>query len=843
MRKISTLFIMKLLFTIIAVMLSCIGFSQLYTSTGTVLHLNDGAIVTVNGGDVTLNNSVTGSNYGKLVLKGTSSQALHNNGHAIYGLEISNTALVNLQQSLEVNGIFSFDNGIFNLNSNHLTLSGIVSRNLGFLRSSAASNLICNNAAAMGSLFFDNTMDGTTNVLNNFTKTGAGSVTIGNNTNAAIAQLYINGLLDIQAGSIDVNQPVTGNHIVLVSDGTNLARVGNIVGALTQGSNTKIVVERSTLNKRAWRLIAAPLTGNGLGYSTAKQSVQYQWQNHQTSPENSLGQTAFGTNIYGPSGTIGMDATRPGYSMLRWNYGLQNWRNVANTTTEPMFGNGANGYSSTLDSTVLPTFLFARGDKTITSTTGSNAGRLRAVGKLLTGQQVFNYPGVGAGVKYVAIANPYASPVDFESLTAGLSSNLFNNAGNTNFYYWDPTLNNFGAFGGWITVTRNNAGVYIQNIGSGGRHLQSGTVILMQPSTTLASSATFQESYKSSTSNPNTNGLGTATTDLLVIQLKNANNAIGVLDGVVAMFGAGYTKDFNKFEDGIKLEQSNESISIKNNNLKIGVESRGYIVNTDTLFLQLDRAIVGNNYAFDFLPTNFDATVNGAKLIDKFLNTEIPLSLTTKSTVPFSITSTTGSNAVDRFMIVFTGTGNLPNKNFTIAAEKLGANKVKINWEATSETGVKDYTLEKSFDGTTFKSINVQAGKNGNFTRGYTYIDNDAKNGINFYRIKTTQTNDIEKYSKVVSINLSVQSLNQITIYPNPVKGSVVHLQLNEVKAGNYNIRLLGIDGKIMQSSSIKHNGGRASRSLNVGNIAAGTYELVLEGNGATKIIPLIKTN
>ncbi|MFY7884965.1 MAG: beta strand repeat-containing protein, partial [Dolichospermum sp.] len=531
---------------------------------------------------------------------------------------------------------FTGSGATLSINGENLTINGTVSGTSGRLVGSAASNLTMGHTTGTNTLLFDRTNDGTSNALNNFTLIGSGGTTaIGDVSGAGTAQLYVNGILDVQTGAtLDVNQSVSGNHLVLVSDGTSLARVADLGATgsrLAQGANTKIVVERSTLSKRAWRLIAAPLTGNGLGYSTSQQSVQYQWQNHQTSPLNTLGGTGFGTNIYGPSGT-GMDAVRPGYSMLRWNYGLQNWRNVTNTTTEPMFGNGASGYTSTTDSTVLPTFLFARGDKTITTTTGSNAGRLRAVGKLLTGQQVFNYPGVGTGTKYVAIANPYAAPVDFESLMAGLSSNLKNPSGNTIYYYWDPSLNNFGgAFGGWVTVTRDNAGGYTQNSGTNGRYIQSGTAILVQPSDQLASSATFQESYKATTVVAGTHGAGNSTIDKLVVQLRNADNAIGILDGTIAMFGIGYRKEFDKTEDGIKLEQNNESLSFINGSLKTGVESRGYIQQADTLQMNLVRTTTGTNYAFEFDPSNFDATVTSAKLVDKFLNSETPISLSAKT--------------------------------------------------------------------------------------------------------------------------------------------------------------------------------------------------------------------
>jgi hypothetical protein len=797
------------------------------------------------GGNLEVNGILTHNSRAVFFEKQTGIQTISSSSpltipFVVYGTGSTRTVQLN-GADLNVTDLnFSSTASFFDLNGRTLSISGsIANASTARLIGSSTSNLTLSHTSGTNTLFFDRSTDASTNVLQDLTINGAGGTTqLGDVSGAGTAQLYINRTLSVSAGTLNLSNAVTGNHLVLVSDGTNLARIadlGTTGSRLTQGANTKIVVERSTLNKRAWRLISAPLTGNGLGYSTSQQSVQYQWQNHQTSPLNTLGGTGFGTNIYGPSGT-GMDAVRPGYSMLRWNYGLQNWRNVTNTTTEPMFGNGASGYTSTTDSTVLPTFLFARGDKTITTTTGSNAGRLRAVGKLLTGQQVFNYPGVGTGTKYVAIANPYAAPVDFESLMAGLSSNLKNPSGNTIYYYWDPSLNNFGgAFGGWVTVTRDNAGGYSQISGTNGRYIQSGTAILIQPSDQLASSATFQESYKATTVVAGTHGAGNSTIDKLVVQLRNADNAIGILDGSIAMFGSGYRREFDKTEDGIKLEQNNETISFINGSLKTGVESRGYIQQADTLYMNLERTTTGTNYAFEFDPSNFDATVTSAKLVDKFLNSETPISLSAKTTVPFSVTATAGSNAADRFMIVFEGTGALPNRSFSVTGEKLGTNKVKINWEAVNEFGVKHYELEHSTDGRTFSKINTQVGKNGNATNSYTFTDNNPSNGVNYYRIKTTQNNDIERYSSIITINFKTSSSNNVNVYPNPVKGNVIGLQLQDLEKGVYSVRLLSIEGKEVYKQQLQVNGSNLSTTINPSTrLAQGTYTLQLVGKNGS---------
>lgn len=830
---------MKLLFSILVALLSCVSFGQLYTSAGTILHLSDGAFVTVNGGDVTLNNAVTGSNNGKLILKGTSNQALYNNGYAIYGLEINNSALVNLQSNLEVNGILSFENGIFNLNTNHLTLSGIVSRTNGFLRSSGVSNLICTNTSPLGSLFFDNTTDSVTNVLNNFIKTGAGSVTIGNNNNVSAtgAQLYLKGVLSISEGNLDLNEPVSGNHLILVSNGTSQARVARSAGNyLIQGANTKVVVERfATGQQRAWRFLTAPLTAG-----TSSATIANQWQN----TGGLLGNAnagGFGTNIYGPSGSVGMDAVRPGYSLRGWNYTTKAYANVTNTTTETLFGSSGSADNK-------PFVLFLRGDKSITGTGigDKSTARLRAVGKLQTGNQTFSYA-VNNG-DYVPFGNPYACQINWELVRADVS-----NINSNTFYLWDPKVN---AFGGWVAVNRIGDNNYTTSVvfdmsnpvsfnNTNAQFIQSGQAFFTVATATGSAGITFKEDHKVDTStNATVTGAGNGLIDKLAINLlmTNTDNSISVRDGLFVKFGNNFSTAIQEAtgEDAIKLAQSNETISILSGTTKLGFEGRKYIQNTDTIFLQMERMVANTAYQFGFYPTNFDATVTDAKLVDKFLNTQTPINITANSKIPFTITTATGSNAIDRFYIVFRGTGNLPNNKLYLTAIKKDKD-VQLVWNIDNELGVKEYELQRSIEGINFQAINNQ---NPSGTTAYSNLDTKANNGINYYRVKMIMQNDDVRYSNTVNVNLKHQTSNQITVFPNPIKGNDIQLHLNNIAKGKYTIRLIDMASKQVHQQVISHPGGIVTTTISLGNVLAlGAYTLNILGDGVNENIQLVKAD
>jgi hypothetical protein len=84
-----------------------------------------------------------------------------------------------------------------------------------------------------------------------------------------------------------------------------------------------------------------------------------------------------------------------------------------------------------------------------------------------------------------------------------------------------------------------------------------------------------------------------------------------------------------------------------------------------------------------------------------------------------------------------------------------------------------------------------------------------------------------------------VSSGNGIVIYPNPVVNGTMHLQLNNLPAGNYGLNVLSTAGKIVFSKTISYDGENDVQNINIDKaIANGIYILqVLHPDGSiTKI-------
>jgi hypothetical protein len=316
------------------------------------------------------------------------------------------------------------------------------------------------------------------------------------------------------------------------------------------------------------------------------------------------------------------------------------------------------------------------------------------------------------------------------------------------------------------------------------------------------------------------------------------------VDGVRAKFGAGYAAAVDANDADKWTTPGIENMSLMRNNKSLVIEARPYIVGTDSLFLNMSSLIVGANYEYKVNPINFDASVSSCKLVDNFLNTETPISLTSITTIGFNVTSVSGSGAANRFYVVFNGAGSLPTNGLTVKAYKKNKTVV-IDWEAVAEHGVQVYNVEKSIDGNNFSKLGEAAAINANATSEYSLIDNNPVVGVNYYRIKTIQNNSNTVYSKIVRVEMSDKGVKSITVYPNPVKGSTIGVQMSNLEAGVYAARLFNSLGQEVWTNSVKHNGNNGSISLDLGKVlAAGSYQLSFtdtKGNSFNQSIAVVE--
>ncbi len=157
---------------------------------------------------------------------------------------------------------------------------------------------------------------------------------------------------------------------------------------------------------------------------------------------------------------------------------------------------------------------------------------------------------------------------------------------------------------------------------------------------------------------------------------------------------------------------------------------------------------------------------------------------------------------------------------------------MQVEWTAQQESNIDRYEIERSQTGQQFyKTGSVQAKGNSNVVLHYNFFDSDPFSGVSFYRIKIVEAGQ-GTYSQILKVNTINSSVNNLIVYPNPIKDNAISLQMNLPK-GSYNIALTNKQGQQIINKAIEHAGGAATETLKLSNaLAAGVYQLRLTGAG-----------
>ncbi len=222
---------------------------------------------------------------------------------------------------------------------------------------------------------------------------------------------------------------------------------------------------------------------------------------------------------------------------------------------------------------------------------------------------------------------------------------------------------------------------------------------------------------------------------------------------------------------------------------------------------------------------------------------DVSATTTTKTLADLKMTFSSGTATIDLDNIeVYEIDDALPIDLVKFSADKL-SEKVKISWTTATEINNDKFIVERSADGIQFSKQNTTAALGNSITPvNYNWFDVSPEIGNNFYRIKAFDKTGLTKYSAVVKVTIAGLPTS-ISINPNPVTGSTIGLQLNNIGKGTYTLILYNSLGQHVYQTPVYHTGGTTFKILPLNNtLANGTYRLSLTGtNGERFITQIIK--
>jgi plastocyanin len=244
--------------------------------------------------------------------------------------------------------------------------------------------------------------------------------------------------------------------------------------------------------------------------------------------------------------------------------------------------------------------------------------------------------------------------------------------------------------------------------------------------------------------------------------------------------------------------------------------------------------------------TPFTGTVNGVAfdaLGSLYLSTGIGLFYINQNTVngPAGtvecVLASTISGLQDLASNVFPANSTLPVQLISFKGNLVNSN-VNLSWESAAEDNISSYTVQRSYDGTSFTNAGTVAAAGR--AHQYSFVDPIQGNPSKiYYRLKIAERVGYS-YSSIVLVRPG-EKTTSITASPNPFSNKV-QFTINSSSDGNMGYSLIGLDGKQVRSGLNRVSKGSNTFFINdLQTLQQGIYMLRVQLNDEVTTIKLVK--
>ena len=645
---------------------------------------------------------------------------------------------------INISGSTTFINSSskINIGANTLTISGDIVGTPS-IKGGANANLVINGSGTIGTINFDQTTPGTTNLLKNITINRSGvTVTLGNALNIS----DVEGSVNLTAGSL-----ATAGNLTLLSSFSGTARIGTITSGVSDLSGNVTAqrhMQGTAVDYRGWRT---------MGPITSSFSV------------NQLTDDIF---VTGPGGaTNGFDASGNSSSVMYYEEdfsasGGRGWKSISNTSATFSAGQGM--------------IVFFRGDRTqTTSITNTlivpNSVVIDVVGAINKGDVVVNLKynddsNIATEDGWNLVSNPYPSQINWGGVSKGVSVD-------NNIAVLNPLTNGYVTLG-LTDFIPSHQGFFVKT------NAASQTI-------------TFQESAKVSN--------GTTPyfkTQIKPFAIKMYEDSVKY-DIALLKFDPAAAKNYVFKEDALKMTNSRVNLGyVTPNNKIVQVNAIPNLPpnNTDTFVIKT-TSIKNGTHWLSFEDKAILPVTKNVILVDAYNNNIIDVKATT--TYAFNIDNTLVATYGNRFKLIITDQFSALPVSLTSFIGKNNGTSCILNWTSVAEKNLINYEIEKSTDGEKFETIGLV--KANNAATNYTFSDYAiGASDLNYYRLKINEQKGIVNYSQIIAIQNNSKFDAVLDVYPNPANHFInINLPENDKLR---EVLFYDINGKLMMTSITAQN-------------------------------------
>ena len=324
------------------------------------------------------------------------------------------------------------------------------------------------------------------------------------------------------------------------------------------------------------------------------------------------------------------------------------------------------------------------------------------------------------------------------------------------------------------------------------------------------------------------------------LQIVDANGTT-LMDGNMTNYNNIYSNAIDGY-DIWKMSNFGENFGILRSTANLVVERRALITSADTTYFRMWN-MQQRNYRIQVIAEKLHTSNLMGFVRDSYLNQDFPIDLNDTTDINFTVNAQAGSAAADRFKLIYVNlsvaAGTLP-VNFTGLTASRKSNNIQLSFSVANEINMHQYVVQHSADGRLFKDITTIAPSGAGSSKTYQTFDVQTATATHFYRIKGISIGGKEQFSVIAKV--SAQS-NQpaIQVYPNPITGKSMQIELNNTVAGTHQMVAISNIGQRFVLPALKIAGTQQMQTVQLpGSMAPGVYRLQVTAPDAKVLVKTI---
>jgi hypothetical protein len=182
----------------------------------------------------------------------------------------------------------------------------------------------------------------------------------------------------------------------------------------------------------------------------------------------------------------------------------------------------------------------------------------------------------------------------------------------------------------------------------------------------------------------------------------------------------------------------------------------------------------------------------------------------------------------------------LPVKISSFSGKHAGTVNI-LQWTASCN-GQLSFSIERSEDGIHFEAIGNVPASGADCKQPFSFTDHDPLLTNNYYRLKINEAGTATGYSNIILLPVDKSGSIWISMVPDPVSGSTIHLQVSSAISGRIELLITDIAGRIMLHQDLSVQAGSNDVPVNATGLASGIYWLYGFGEaGRTNVVKFVK--